>query len=463
MAARRYLALAALVLGGCTLGPDYERPELDAPASYIQPVEQGESFANTLWWDLFQDPQLQELIGIALEENQDLGIATARIAEFRAMLGITRADQFPTADVAASAGRSDPSRNTFPGSIVDSEVDNYRLSADVFFELDLFGRLRRSTEAARGELLAAEETRRSVTISLVSSVASTYMLLRDVDAQLEIARRTERARSESLRIIQARFDKGTVPRLDVNQAEIQLAVASAAAAAAERYVAQTENSLSVLLGRNPGAITRGLALTQQLMPPDIPAGLPSELLQRRPDVLASEAALAAQTARIGVAEAARWPSISLTGSLGLESGELSTLTEGGSDFWSVGANIFQPLFNSGRNRSRVEAEVARTEQALLAYEQIVQRAFAEVEDALVAVRTYRIEHQARVRQVTAARSAAVLSRARYNGGVTSYLEVLDTERSLFNAELSKSQTLRFYVNSVIGLYKALGGGWTPES
>ncbi len=454
------------MLGGCAAGPDYERPELDVPENYIQPVEQGESFANTPWWELFQDEQLQALIRIALEENQDLGIAAARVEEFRAVLGVTRADQFPTVDITATGAQTEGSDNVFPGNIpaIGSEkVENYRLSADVFWELDLFGRLRRSTEAARAQLLATEEAQRSITISLVASVASSYMLLRDLDAQLEIARRTQDTRTDSLGIIQARFDKGTVPRLDVNQAEIELAVAQAAVAAAERTVTQTENALAVLLGRNPGAVPRGQTLEQQTLPPGIPSGLPSELLQRRPDVLASEAELAAQTARIGVAQAARWPSLSLTGALGFESDDLSTLTDSGSDFWSAGLGIVQPLFNAGRNKSRVEIEEARTEQALLAYEQTVQRAFREVEDALVAVRTYRSEHEARRRQVAAARSAATLSRARYDGGVTSYLEVLDIERSLFNAELAESQTLRLYINAIIELYKALGGGWNPES
>ena len=467
MSGYRFVAPALLlVLGACAAGPDYERPELEVPEKYIQPVQQGESFANTPWWELFEDPQLQELIRIALEENQDLGIAAARVEEFRAVLGVTRADQFPTVDITATGAQTEGSDNVFPGSVPgfgNDKVENYRLSADVFWELDLFGRLRRSTEAARAQLLATEEAQRSITISLVASVASSYMLLRDLDAQLEIARRTESTRTDSLGIIQARFDKGTVPKLDVNQAEIELAVASAAVAAAERAVTQTENALAVLLGRNPGAIPRGLALEQQTLPPGIPSGLPSELLQRRPDVLASEAELAAQTARIGIAQAARWPSLSLTGALGFESDDLSTLTDSGSDFWSAGLGIVQPLFNAGRNRSRVEAEEARTEQALLAYEQTVQRAFREVEDALVAVRTYRAEHEARRRQVAAARSAATLSRARYDGGVTSYLEVLDTERSLFNAELTESQTLRLYINAIIELYKALGGGWNPES
>jgi multidrug efflux system outer membrane protein len=455
-----------LLLSGCAAGPDYERPELEVPETYLQPVDQGESFANTPWWELFRDERLQDLIRIALEENQDLGIAAARVEEFRAILGVTRADQFPTVDITATGAQTEGSDNVFPGNVpgIGSEkVENYRLSADVFWELDLFGRLRRSTEAARAQLLATEEAQRSITISLVASVASSYMLLRDLDAQMEIAQRTERTRTDSLGIIQARFDKGTVPKLDVNQAEIELAVASAAVAAAERAVTQTENALAVLLGRNPGAIPRGLALRQQTLPPGIPSGLPSELLQRRPDVLASEAELAAQTARIGVAQAARWPSLSLTGALGFESDDLSTLTDSGSDFWSAGLGIVQPLFNAGRNKSRVEVEEARTEQALLAYEQTVRRAFREVEDALVAVRTYRIEHEARSRQVAAARSAALLSRARYDGGVSSYLEVLDTERSLFNAELTESQTLRLYINAIIELYKALGGGWNPEN
>jgi multidrug efflux system outer membrane protein len=384
---RRLVPAIAILLGGCAAGPDYERPELDVPENYIQPVEQGQSFANTPWWEWFQDAQLQALIRIALEENQDLGIAAARIEEFRAVLGVTRADQFPSVDITATGAQTEGSDNVFPGNLPgfsDEKVENYRLSADVFFELDLFGRLRRSTEAARAQLLATEEAQRSITISLVASVASTYMLLRDLDAQLEIARRTQLTRTDSLSIIQARFDKGTVPKLDVNQAEIELAVADAAIAVAQRAVAQTENALSVLLGRNPGPVLRGLPLQQQVMPPDIPAGLPSELLQRRPDVLSSEALLAAQTARIGVAQAARWPSLSLTGALGFESADLSTLTDSGSDFWSAGVGIFAPVFNAGRNKSRVEIEKARTEQALLSYEQTVQRAFREVEDALVA-------------------------------------------------------------------------------
>ncbi len=444
------------------MGPDYERPELDIPETYVQPVDTGESFANMPWWELFEDEALNELIRTALEKNQDLGIAVSRIEEFRALVGITRSNQFPTVDVGATGAQVQNSRNVFPGNLIDGTVDNYRLSADVFFEVDLFGRLRRATESARAQLLAEEENRRAVTISLVAAVAQAYMTLRDLDAQLDISLRTREARQDTLDIINARFSEGVVARIDVNQAEIQLAIAAAAVAAAERAVVQTENQLAILLGTNPGTIDRGQSLTEQTLTPDIPAGLPSELLQRRPDVLATEALLAAQTARIGVAQASRWPSLSLTGALGLESQELSDLSDSDSEIWNIDAGITAPVYNAGRLRSQVEVEQARTEQALLSYQQVVIRAFAEVEDALVAVRTYRDEHAARQMQVNAASNAAILSRARYDGGVTSYLEVLDTERSLFNAELAQSQTLRLYLNSIIELYKALGGGWNPE-
>jgi multidrug efflux system outer membrane protein len=455
------LLLLPSLLTACMLGPDYQRPELDVPPNYRQAVEQGENFANVPWWELFGDPVLVELIRVALEENQDLAIAAARISEYRAILGLTETDAYPRLDGTGSASRAEGSENVFPGNQVSGSVDNFRLSADVFWEIDLFGRLRRANEAARAQLLATEEARQAISIALVADVADSYMLLRDLDARRAIAISTREARAKSLEIIQARFDKGTVPLLDVNQAEIELAVADATVSAADRAVAQTENTLSILLGRNPGAITRGLTLQEQVMPPAVPTGLPSELLQRRPDVRSAEAELAAQTARIGVAEAARWPSLSLTGSLGLESNELSDLTESDSVFWGVGGSLLAPIFNAGANRARVDAEVARAEQALLAYEQTVRRAFREVEDSLVAVGTYRSEHAARERQVAAARSAATLSRARYDGGVTSYLEVLDAERSQFNAELTESETLGAYIRSVIQLYKALGGGWNP--
>ena len=278
----------------------------------------------------------------------------------------------------------------------------------------------------------------------------------------EIAARTLATRQDSTNLIRARFNAGTTPMLDVNQAEIQEADAAADLAQYERQVVQAENLISVLIGRDPGPVVRGGTLDDQPLPPDVPAGLPSELLTRRPDVREAERLLAAQTARIGVAQALRWPSLSLTGSAGYFSNDASELFSGDSSIFNIGANLFQPLFNAGQNRARVDAEIARTEQLLNRYELTVLQAFREVEDALVSIRTYRNEYAAREMQMNAARNASVLSRARYNGGVTSFLEVLDTERSLFSAEISASATRRARLTSVVDLYRALGGGWVPE-
>jgi multidrug efflux system outer membrane protein len=327
--------------------------------------------------------------------------------------------------------------------------------------VDLWGELRRATEAAQSDLLATEAAYRNVTISLVANVASAYFLLRDLDSRLQISRDTVKSRSESLKIIQARFDKGTVPELDVNQAEIELAIAEAAVSAFERESVQAENALQFLLGRNPGPIQRGIALKDQVLPSDIPVGLPSELLQRRPDLVQAEERLKAETARIGVAEALRYPSIGLTGTLGLASDDFSDLTDSDAKTWGIAGGLFAPIFNSGKLKAQAEGQRARMEQAMNAYESALLQAFREVEDSLISIRTYHAENAARQRQATAARNAARLSRARYDGGVVDYLEVLDTERSLFNAALDESITLRQYLNSIIELYKALGGGWNP--
>lgn len=308
--------------------------------------------------------------------------------------------------------------------------------------------------------MATEETYRSVTITLVSTVASTYILLRDLDERLGISRRTLKTRLDSLAINEARFDKGTVPELDVNQAQIEVAEAEVAIAFFERSIVQAENSLRILLGRNPGPIPRGRTIRDPIVAPEVPPGLPSELIRRRPDVTSAEARLAAQTARIGVAEALRYPSISLTGFLGVESDDLSDLNDSDAKTWNIGANLFAPIFNSGQLKANVEVERARTEQLQLDYEATLQQAFREVEDALVGVRTLYAESEARGRQVNAARNAARLSRARYDGGVVDYLEVLDSERTLFTTELDESRTRQEYLNSIVELYKALGGGWT---
>lgn len=449
--------LCALIVG-CTVGPDYEAPVIESPAEFQQRIESGESLANVYWFDLFEDEQLRNLINIALVESKDLAIATARVEETRARLGIVRADQFPQVGVAAGATRGNSAEQFFPGAGVQN---NFALSAEVAFELDLFGRLRRSTEAARAELLASEESRRVVLISLIADVAGTYFLLLDLDQRYEVAARTLVARQDSTRIIRQRFEHGTIPKIDVNQAEIQEADAAASLAAFERQRIQAENLVSVLLGRNPGPITRGPALQEQVLTPDVPVGLPAQLLERRPDVRAAERSLAAQTARIGVAKATRFPTISLTGSGGYNSNEFDNLLDSDVSLWNLGVNILAPIYDAGRNRNRQEAEIARTEQLLRQYELTILQAFREVEDALAGVRTLRDEMNAREMQVVAARSAAFLSRARYDGGVTSYLEVLDAERSLFDAEIATSAARRAQLVAVVALYKALGGGWVP--
>ena len=445
----------ALVLAGCKLGPDYQRPELDLKESYDHELDEGAALANLPWWQVFDDPDLIELINLALVENKELAIATARRDEVRARLGFTQADLYPQLDGAFGATRGN-SPNLFspdPGT-----GNNFVLAAEAFYEVDLFGRVRRSTEAAQADLFASEANRQTVVTAVIADVASTYFLLRDIDARYEIAERTLRTRQDSTNIIRERFNKGIVPVLDVNQAEIEEADSAATLAALARQRVQTENLLSILVGRNPGPVLRNRSLNDQTLIPTVPVGLPSELLERRPDLKAAEQQLAAQTARIGVAEALRWPSLSLTGTIGLASDDLSDLLDA-DDLWSVDASLFAPLFNAGRNKRRVEIEKAIAEQALNNYELTVLSAFAEVEDALAAINHLRDEYDARQMQVTAARSAATLSRARYDGGVTSYLEVLDSERSLFTAEIAASQVRRAQLVSVVDLYKALGGGW----
>ncbi len=361
--------LLALTVAACKVTPDYERPPIEVPQRYVQPATTGESMANLDWWEVFRDEQLQELIRTSLAENEDLGIALARIAEARSQLTVVRADQYPFLDVFAGAGRGKQSKILIPGATTRAD---FELAADLSFEVDLWGRLSRGTEAARADLLATEAAYRNVTISLVADVASFYLLLRDLDERLAISRRTAESRQGSVDIIQARFDKGTVAEIDVNQAQIELAIAQAAIASFERQIVQTENALRILLGRNPGPVSRGLRLDQQVLPPEVPPGLPSELIQQRPDVAAAEERLIAETALVGVAEALRYPSITLTGSLGGISDELTDLNSSDARTWNVAGNLLAPVFNSGQLKAQAEAQRARAEQALNAVVQLYQ-------------------------------------------------------------------------------------------
>ena len=464
--ALRLVGLSSIaLLSSCALTPDYERPALDVPSAYFvdqaQPAlsESGESIANLAWWQVFEDAQLQSLIRSALAENKDMAVAFNRVVQARAQLTSTRANQLPFFDITGGAQRGRQSEFLVPGGAI---AESFSVMGNLSFELDLWRKLSRSTESARASLLATEASQRYIALNIVANVASGYLLLLDLDERLMIAQRTVASRQSSLAIIQSRFDQGVIGELDVNQAQVELAVAEVAIATFQRQIAQTEHSLSILLGRNPGSINRGLSLNEQQLLPEIPTGLPSELLLRRPDVVAAEQTLHAETALIGVAEALRYPSLSLTGSYGAVSDELNDLNDGGAENWAVGGSLFAPIFNWGQLKAQSEAQRASAEQALHNYEATLQQAFREVADALVAIRTYRQEYQAYHRQATAARNAERLSLARYDGGVADYLEVQDASRNLFSAELNESESYQRVMSALVALYQALGGGWIPE-
>ncbi len=462
--------VCSALLTGCALTPDYERPVLDVPEAYYEEkkqsssteslnVEENESIANLGWWQVFEDAELQTLIRSALTENKDVRVALSRVRQANAQVISTRANQYPFFDITGSAGRGRQSQLQMPGAGVE---ESFSVVGNLSFELDLWRKLSRSTESAQASLLASDAVQRHVSLSIVANVASAYLLLLDLDERLVIAKRTLDSRQGSLEIIQARFDKGTVPELDVNQAQIELVVAEVAIVTFQRQISQTEHSLAILLGRNPGPIKRGLSLKEQHLLPEVPTGLPSELLQRRPDVAAAEHVLHAETALIGVTEALRYPSLSLTGNYGALSDDLSDLNDSDAESWGVAGNIVAPILNWGQLKAQSEVQRARTEEALNNYKATLQQAFREVADALVAVRTYRQAYQAYNRQAEAARNAERLSRARYDGGFVDYLEVQESSRSLFNAELNESESYQLSMNALVSLYQALGGGWMAE-
>ncbi len=452
------VAWASIVLAGCAVGPDFRKPVVESPESYrldTMPVATAEDLK---WWELFKDPVLYTLVTTALENNRDLKIAVARIEQARAVVGFTRADQYPGLAVQGGA-----SAGNFIGSARSDTTDStVYIAAPLSWEIDLWGKFRRATESARAELIASEYGLRTVQLSLVADVVNTYYVLLDFHQRLAISQNTFKSRLKSLDIIQQRFDKGIIPELDLNQAQIQKEIAAAAIPLYQRSIAQTENALSILLGRLPESIKTGIELNNQILPPDIPTGLPSTLLERRPDVLETMYLLKAQTELIGVAEALRFPAISLTGALGVASTELGGLTSSGG-FWSVGAGLLGPIYEFGKNIQRVDIEKALTKQVLFQYENTVLNAFREVEDALVGIETYKRQIAAVGNQLKAAKNANMLSNARYDKGFSSYLEVLETERSLFNVQLQYSELNQSYLNAYVNLYKALGGGWMTPS
>ena len=454
--------LSITMFEACKVGPSFKttRHEIDSATVYrydsLQLAMQ-DSVLNISWWELFQDPVLDTLIRIGLIENKDILIASSRIEQARAQLGFSKANMWPSIGYQVGAARG----NVFQGLPSDNALNVFTGFGSLSWELDFWGKFQRANESAKAELLASELGQRTVQIGLISSIVGAYYQLLDFRWRAYISRKTLELRQESLNIIQARYDKGIVPEIDLNQAQIQRAIAASAVPLFDRSVAQTENALSILLGRNPNQIKTGEELYEQDLPPDIPVGLPSMLMERRPDVLQAEALLHAQTARIGVAIAQRFPAISLTGLLGVASTDISTLTANGAAF-NAGASLLGPLFEFGKNRKRVEVERKKTEQVLYQYERTVITAFQEVEDALVEIHTLREELQARRDHVAAAQNAQELSRERYDKGVTSFLELIESQRQAFEAELNLSETTQKLFNGYVKLYKALGGGWLSE-
>lgn len=451
--------LAVLSIAGCATGPDYRRPDVATPAAWRTAQAETNSLADNAWANFYRDPVLVQLIQTALTNNHDIRIAAARIEEALAGYRVSRAALFPALNASgeyskARAGNVRP----LPGA----EAEEYDLFGLLSYEVDIWGRVRRSKEAARAQLLASEEGRKTVQVGLVAGVASTYFNLRALDRQLEIARDTLASRSNAMELASAKFDdgEGIVSELDVAQASTQVASAQSAIANLERQIALAENSLSVLLGSNPREIPRGDTLDAQWRPDSVPAGLPSDLLLRRPDIRAAEQQLIAENANIGVARAAYFPKLSITGALGLQSRDFDDLFDSGiSKAWQFNPSLVAPIFNGGKIRAGVKAAKARRDAALANYEKTIVIAFREVDDALVSIARLKEQLVADEAVVTAEQRRLEISSLRYEGGVSSYSDVLDAQRFLFSAELTAVQTRNAVLAATVQLYKALGGGW----
>jgi multidrug efflux system outer membrane protein len=462
------LCAIAVWFSGCAVGPNYARPNVDAPTSYRgqqddQPnaptAKSDPALGDEEWSKVFLDPALQDLIRAALQNNYDVRIAAARVQEARAQLGITRADQFPTL---SGGGNITSQRDSAAGPIPAFELTQGALSVSAAWNLDFWGRYRRATEAQRARLLSQEWAQRAVISSLVANVASGYFQLRELDLELEISKRTLDSRSESLKLTTMRTEHGIDTMLDQRQAEQLVYTAGAQVPDLERQIEQEENALSILLGNNPGAIPRGLRLTEQPHAPEVPAGLPSALLERRPDVREAEENLVAANAEIGVARAAYFPQISLTGTGGYQSSALSNLFTGPAGIWNFGGSFVQPIFEGGRLKSNVRLAEAQKQELLLTYQQSIQGAFRDVSNALVAYRKNREFRIQEEKLTEAARDAAQLSEQRFDAGATDYLEVLTNETNYFSDELTLAQAQFNELQALVQLYQALGGGWQRQ-
>ncbi len=462
------LLLIVVLSTGCMVGPNYHRPAIDVPKNFRAPEplpsDQAASIADLKWFEVFKDDQLQGLIREALKQNYDLRDAVARVEEARAALGITRSNQFPNIGAGGSIEFNRLSRDgatRLPSSILPSQNRNFGTAALelLSFEVDIWGRLRRATEAGRANLLSAEENRKAVVTTLVSDVATSYLTLRELDYTLEISQRTLQTRQESLELTKSRQTGGVSTLLDLRQAEQLVDTAAATIPTIQQEIEQTENQIDLLMGKNPAPVTRGRSLTEQSFPPEVPAGLTSALLERRPDIQAAEQNLIAANAEIGVARAAYFPQISISGLLGGQSTQLSSLFSGPHSAWSAVPQVTQPIFTAGRLKSNVRLAEAERERALVQYQKTIQTAFTEVSNSLIAHQRVRESREKQEALVTALEDRLRLAYARYHGGVDTQLNALDADRDLYQAQLALAQIRLDESLTVVQLYKALGGGW----
>jgi multidrug efflux system outer membrane protein len=472
---KRLILIPALVLipglfVGCTVGPNYNRPKIQTPDSFRAPdplpPDQAASIADLKWFEVFKDPKLQELIRRALERNYDLRDAVTRVDAARASLGITRSNQFPQFSAGAGVEINRFSRDgatPISSELLPSQNRNFGSAGLqlLSFEIDIWGKLRRATEAARANLLGAEENRKAVVTTLVSDVATNYLTLRELDYALDISKETLRTREASLALTKSRQSGGVSTLLDVRQAEQLVYTAEETIPSLQQQIEQRENQISLLLGDSPAGVARGLSLVEQErdLPPDIPAGLPSTLLERRPDIRAAEQELIAANAQIGVARAAYFPTLSLTGFLGGQSTQLSSLFSGPHSTWNLAPQVTQPIFTAGRLKSNVRLAEAEREHTLVQYEKTIQTAFTEVSDALIAHQRVRESRDKQAELVDALGDRLRLAYVRYRGGVDTQLNALDADRDLYQAQLDLAQLRLQEILSVVQLYKALGGGW----
>jgi multidrug efflux system outer membrane protein len=460
-----FAAIVVLLLSGCTLGPDYLRPKILIPDNHrgVVGAPAAESIADFPWWEIFKDPTLQELTREALSNNYDLQTAAARVEEARAQIGVARSFLYPQVSLNGGGSAQQVSRLSEPPQSIGANrtYQNWLLNFGMAWELDVFGRIRREAEAATGVFLATEQARRGVLITLIADVAQSYFILRELDLELEISRRTLRINDETVEFYRRRLSGGVSNQLELDQASANRSRTAATIPELERQIATQENLIKFLLGSNPGPVPRGVALTDQYYPPSIPAGLPSALLERRPDVKGAEDLLLAANANIGAAKALFFPNFSLTAALGSASHELSNLADRRAAIWSVAGGILQPVFQGWRIFYNYEATKARFDQALAQYQRAAQNGFREVADALVSVEKLKDVRAELEISVQSLGNAARLSRLRYDTGLANYLEILIADQQLFDQELLLARARGAQLTAVVQLYRALGGGWQP--